>query len=116
MKKLNIIYNHKIFELPYKQSEVRKTESAIRNKFGKDIQILVTHTGFLSPNQFFYDPDFIVVEHSFEIESKNKKELAEIINKSVTKLKGHEPIDVVVSFRKINEDDLFLFEGGKSES
>ena len=113
MKKINVIYNHNIFEAPYNQREVRKTESELKEKFGRDIQIFVTHTCFLAPNQFFYDSDFIMVEHSFEIDSKDKKELAGIINRSVTKLKAYEPIDVVVSFRKINEDDLFLFEGGK---
>ena len=115
MKKINVIYNHNIFEAPYNQREVRKTESEIKNKFGNDVEILVTHTNFSSPNPFYYDSDFIMIEHSFDMTAENKKGLACIINKSVTKIKTFEPIDVVISFRKINEDDLFLFEGGKSD-
>ncbi len=116
MKKINVIYNHNIFEEPYNQKEVRKTENSIKQKFGKDLQVIVTHTAFNSPNPFFEDADFIKVEHSFDLTSEDKKELANIINKSVTKLKSYEPIDVVVSFRKINEDDLYVFANGISNA
>ena len=109
MKKLNIIYNHNIFEEPYNQKEVRKTEKSIKERFGDDIEIIVTHFSFHAPNQFFVDSDFIMVEHSFDLTSEDKKDLANIINKSVVKLKSYEPIDVIVSLRKINEDDLFVF-------
>ena len=112
MKKVNVIYNHNIFEEPYNQKEVRKTEGLIKQKFGNDIEVIVTHTNFNSPNPFFEDVDFIMVEHSFDLTSEDKKELANIINKSVTKLKSYDPINVVVSLRKINEDDLYVFDNG----
>ena len=50
-----------------------------------------------------------MVEHSFDMTSEEKKDLATIINKSVTKLKSYETITVVVSLKKINEDDLYVF-------
>ena len=110
MKKINAIYNHNIFEQPYNQKEVRKTAKSIKERFGEEVQIIVTHTNFSSPNPFFYDSDYIMVEYTFELTSEDKKDLANIINKSVTKIKSSEPIDVVISFRKINEDDLYVFE------
>lgn len=112
MKKLNVVYNHNIFDAPYNQRAVRKTEQEIKNRFGDDVQIIVTHTSFSEPNCFLEDSDFIMVEHAFEMTAQDKKELASIINKSVTKVKSSQPIDVVVSFRKIEDDDLYLFEGG----
>lgn len=112
MKKINAIYNHNIFEQPYNQKEVRKTAKLIEERFGKDVQIIVTHTSFSSPNPFFDDADFIMVEHSFDLTSEDKKDLANIMNKSVTKLKSFDPIDVVVSLRKIDEDDLYVFDNG----
>ena len=115
MKKFNLNYNHNIFEEPYNQKEVRKTAKLIEDRFGKDVRIIVTHTRFSAPNPFFDDADFIMVEHSFDLTSEDKKDLANIMNKSVTKLKSYEPIDVVVSFRKINEDDLYVFDATVSE-
>ena len=112
MKKLNVIYNHNIFEEPYNQVEVKKTASRITEQFG-EVELFVTHTNFASPNPFFYDLDLIMVEHTFEMTSEEKKALASILNLSVTKLKRCEPIDVVVSFRKIEEDDLYFFEAKK---
>ncbi len=110
MKKINVVYNHNIFEHPYNQKEVRKTDKSIKERFGEEIDIIVTHTGFQAPNDFFYDSDYVIVEHTFELSGHDKKDLANIINKSVTKIKSVEPIDVVVSFRKINEDDLYVFD------
>ena len=110
MKKFNVVYNHNIFEQPYNQNAVRKTEKLIKERFGEEVEVIVTHTSFSSPNPFFYDCDYIMVEYTFELTSNDKKDLAEIINKSVTKIKSSEPIDVVVSFRKIREDDLYFFD------
>lgn len=90
----------------------RRTTTKTLKEFGKDVQIIVTHTGFSSPNPFFDDADFIMVEHSFDLTSEDKKDLANIMNKSVTKLKSFDPIDVVVSLRKIDEDDLYVFDNG----
>ena len=112
MKKVNVIYNHNIFEEPYNQKEVRKTEKEIKERFGNDVEVIVTHTSFDSPNPFFYDSDYIIVEHSFDLTKEDKKDLANIINTSVTKLKSFDPIDVVVSLRKIDEDDLYVFDNG----
>lgn len=109
MKRINVIYNHNIFEAPYNQKEVRKTDKIIKQRFGEDVQIIVTHTAFNTPNPFFEDSDFVMVEHTFDLTSEDKKDLANIINNSVTKLKSYEAIDVIVSFRKIDEDDLYVF-------
>ena len=110
MKKLNIIYNHNIFDGPYKQSEVRKTENAIKSQFGDDVQIVVTHSNFHSPNSFVRDDELIKAEHSFDMTEEEKKSLALTLCKSVTRLKSCDPVVVVVSFRKIEEDDLWVFE------
>ena len=110
MKKLNVMYNHNIFDEPYKQSEVRKTEGKIKALLGDDVQVIVTHTSFSAPNSFFPDSDLIIAEHTFTMASEEKRALATILNESVTRLKKCEPTDVVVSFRKIEEDDLYLFE------
>ena len=79
MKKLNVIYNHNIFDEPYKQTEVKKTESRIKEKFGDNVQIFVTHSSLESPNQFIGDSDLIIAEHTFELASEEKKELATIL-------------------------------------
>ena len=113
MKKLNVIYNHNIFDSPYKQSEVKKTQKELTSKFGDDLVVFVTHSSFASPYPFAPDSDLIIAEHTFEMTSAEKEALAKILNASVTKLKSSEPLDVVVSFRKIEEDDLWFFEGGK---
>lgn len=110
MRKLNVIYNHNIFEEPYKQSEVKKTEGKIKEQFGNDLQLIVTHSSFSALNPFYYDSDLIIAEHSFVMTSAEKQVLANILNESVTKLKKYDKIPVVVSFRKIEEDDLYLFE------
>ena len=113
MKKLNVIYNHNIFDSPYKQSEVRKTDKEIKSVLGDDVIIYVTHTCLSDTNPFFPDSDLIMVEHTFEMNSAVKKSLAFVLNKSVTKIKKEKPIDVIVSFIKINDDDLYYFENGE---
>lgn len=110
MRKLNVIYNHNIFEAPYNQKEVRKTERIIKEKFGQDLLVITTRTSNNGPNVFFPDHDLIIAEHTFPMTADDKKALAEILFNSVKKLKSYEPIDVVVSFRKIEEDDLYLFD------
>lgn len=112
MKKINVIYNHNIFDAPYKQSVAKKTEGEIKNLFGDDLQVCVTHTSHESPNPFDFDSDLIIAEHSFDMTSEEKAAFAAVLNKSVTKLKSAEPIDVVVSLRRISEDDLYVFEAG----
>ena len=110
MRKLNVIYNHNIFEEPYNQKEVRKTDGKIKEKFGQDLLVLTTRTSNGRPSDFFPDHDLIIAEHTFPMTADEKKALAEILFNSVKKLKSYEPIDVLVSFRKIEEDDLYLFE------
>ena len=61
MKKINIVYNHNIFDHPYNQNEVRKTEKLIKERFGEDIELIISRTSFSSPNPFFYDCDYVVV-------------------------------------------------------
>jgi len=116
MKKLNIIYNHNIFESPYKQTEVKKTGNAIKEKFGNDIEIFVSCASNHSPNPFFDDTDLIIVEHSFVMSGEEKSTMALILNKGVTKVKNtdpHERLDVLVTFRKIEEDDIYYFPKGE---
>ena len=113
MKKLNVIYNHNIFDEPYKQSEVKKTDAKITELFGADLELHVAHTSFVGPNFLFNDSDLILVEHTFDLTSEEKKNLASLLNAGVTKLKKYEPTDVIVSFRKIEEDDLYYFEAKK---
>ena len=110
MKKFNVIYNHNIFDAPYNQREVRNTEKFLKERFGEDVEIIISKTSFQSPNPFYYDADFIMVEHTFDLTTEEKKDLANIIKKGVTKLKSSEPIDVIVSLRKISDDDLYFFE------
>ena len=113
MKKLHVIYNHSIFDEPYKQSEVKKTEKAINDLLG-EVKMILSFTGVAAPNPFVYDMDLITVEHSFDMSTDDKGALASILNKGVTKLKRADPIDVVITFRKISEDDLYYFENGKN--
>ncbi len=110
MKKLNVIYNHNIYEQPYKQSEVKKVDSEIKNKFGQDVQIFISHSSLKAPNPFFYDCDLIIAEHTFDMTKDDKKALADILKSGVTKVKTANPIDVVISFRKISDDDIWFFE------
>lgn len=110
MKKLNIIYNHNIFDRPYKLSELKNAEKEIKSLIGNDIQIVLTHSNFHSPNSFIQDDELIKAEHSFDMNEEEKKSLALILLKSVTRLKSCDPVVVVVSFRKIEQDDLWVFE------
>lgn len=113
MKKLHVIYNHNIFDEPYKQSEVKKTGKAISNMIG-EVEVLMSFTSKTNPNPFVCDSDLIIVEHSFDMTADDKKALASILNQGVAKLKSAEPLDVIVTFRKISEDDLYYFESGKN--
>ena len=115
MKKLNVIYNHNIFDEPYKQTCVRKTEKEIKGKYGDDVEIYVTHTCLSSLNPFLPDSDLIIAEHTFDMSAEDKESLAKILNAGVTKLKSATPVDVIVSFRKIQEDDLWFFENGNEK-
>lgn len=115
MKKLHVIYNHNIFDEPYKQTCVKKTEKEIKGKYGDDVQIYLSRTSMSSLNPFSAESDLIIVEHTFDMTAEDKKYLAKILNTGVTKLKSVDPVDVLVSFRKIQEDDLWFFENGKEE-
>ena len=113
MKRLNVIYNHNIFDQPYKQSEVRKTEKLLKSRFGEDLEVFCTHTNLSGPNDFIPDSELIIAEHTFELTSEDKTAMAAILNNSVTKIKSATPIDVLISFRKIADDDLYFFPQGK---
>ena len=115
MKKLHIIYNHNIFDEPYKQTCVKKTEKEIKGKYGDDVQIYLSRTNMSSLNSFSTESDLIVAEHTFDMTAEDKKCLAKILNAGVTKLKSVTPVDVLVSFRKIQEDDLCFFKNGNEE-
>ena len=115
MKKLKVIYNHNIFDEPYKQTCVKKTEKEIKKKYGEDVQIYLSHTSLASVNPFLSDSDLIIAEHTFDMSAEGKESLAKILNASVTKLKSATPVDVIVSFRKIQEDDLWFFENGNEK-
>ena len=90
-----------------------KNDSEIKHLLGSDVEVFVTHTCLEGPNSFRCDSDLIMAEHSFDLTSVQKKALASILNKSVTKLKSAEQIDVVVSLKKIADDGLYFFEAGK---
>ncbi len=109
MKKLNLIYNHNIFDAPYKQKAVKGTEKKIFELLGEDIEILVTQSSFQSPNPFFGDADLIWVEHTFAMDSEQKSALASVLREGLSKRKATDEVDIVVSFRKIEEDDLYHF-------
>lgn len=109
MKKINLIYNHNVFDEPYNQNEVKKVEKQIKSQFGNDVEVFIGLTSCSSPNPFVYDMDLIIAEHTFALASEEKSILATILKNSVKKLKSCEPIDVVVSLRKIEEDDLWFF-------
>lgn len=109
MKRLNLIYNHNIFDAPYKQTAVKGTQKKIVALLGEDIEILVTQASFQSPNPFFGEPDLIWVEHTFAMRSEEKSALASILREGLSKRKTADEVDVVVSFRKIEEDDLYHF-------
>ena len=106
MKKLHVIYNHNIFDEPYKQSEVKKTEKNISDLLG-DLKIFISLGSNSNPNPFAPDADLITVEHTFDMTAEEKKALALILNTGVTKLKSAEPSDVIVSFKRISADDLY---------
>ena len=112
MKRLHIIYNHDIFDTPYKQTEVKKTDKAIASVIG-EAQVLLSFSCLAAPNHFREDADLILVEHTFDLTAEMKKALATVLNQGVTKLKSATPTDVIVSFRKISDDDLYYFEAEK---
>ena len=117
MKKLHLIFNHNIFDSPYKQSSVNKMDKEILSLFKEDdVDLFLSLTSTQSPNQFTYDADLIIVEHSFNLSAEQKHDIAAIINKSLAKLKSADPIDVLVSFRKTDENDLFFFKDGKDDN
>ena len=114
MKKLHLIFNHNIFDAPYKRSAVNKMDKEIFSLFKEDdIDLCLSLTSRQSPNPFAYDSDLIIVEHSFDLSPERKRDFANLINKSVVKLKSKTPINVIVSFRKIDENDLFFFKDGQ---
>lgn len=109
MKRLNVIYNHNIFDEPYKQSEVKAAAGKITALIGEDSEIVVTHTSAASPSPFREVGDLIIAEHTFAMTGEEKAALAAVLRDSVTRLKKYGAADVVVSFRKIECDDLYVF-------
>lgn len=109
MKKLNVIYNHYIFDEPYKQSEVKMTEKRIHELLG-EVEIYITFTSADAPSFFKETGDLIIAEHSFAMTGEEKRALADVLRGSVTRLKKYGQADVAVSFRRIEEDDLYFFE------
>ncbi len=109
MKTINVIFNHNIFDAPYNQNEVKKIEKTILDALGNDVNLLYSFSSNSHPNPFIYDLDFVCIEHSIPLTLGEKKTLAEIIKKGLTKLKSESPIDAIITFRKIENDDLFYF-------
>ena len=109
MKRLNLIYNHYIFDEPYKQSEVKAAAGKISALIGEDAEIVITHTSPATPSAFREVGDFIIAEHTFAMTGEEKAALAAVLRDSVTRLKRCGKADVVISFRKIEDDDLYVF-------
>ena len=106
MKKLNLVYNHNIFDESWRQSEVKKLEQEIKNLLGDDVQISVTSANLKSPNSYDDESNLIRAEHSFDISVEDMKALSVLLVPGVLKIKAVDPMSMVVSFKKLEEDNL----------
>lgn len=106
MKKLKLVYNHDIFDESCQQSEVKKLEQEIKNLLGDDVQISVTSANLKSPNSYDDKSNLIRAEHSFDISVEDMKALSVLLVPGVLKIKAVDPMSMVVSFKKLEEDNL----------
>ena len=106
MKKLNLVYNHNIFDESWRQSEVKKLEQEIKNLLGDDVQISVTSANLKSPNSYDDESNLIRAEHSFDISVEDMKALSVLLVPGVLKIKAVDPLSMAVSFRKLEKGNL----------
>lgn len=103
MKKLNLVYNHDIFDESCQQTEVKKLEKEIKKLLGDDVQVSVTSANLKSPSSDDNKSNLIRAEHSFDISVEDMKSLSVLLVPGVLKIKAVDPLSMAVSFRKLEE-------------
>ena len=78
----------------------------IKNLLGDDVQISVTSANLKSPNSYDDESNLIRAEHSFDISVEDMKALSVLLVPGVLKIKAVDSMSMVVSFKKLEEDNL----------
>ena len=113
---IGIIFNHNIFDDPYKTSTVKNGFNKLENICKTLNEHLFTSVSNVDRNGLFgpdLSEDYIVVHYTGELSDNDKSEIAncikEILTVKKTVYKDNNLPEIVIVFSKIPQNDCFCF-------
>lgn len=118
---VGIIFNHDMFDDPYKQSAVKKGFKEL-----EDFLIYIEERVFYSfsprrRSSFFGDDmedDYVIVQHTYDLSYSEKQTIAELIRDILTVKKTaykNEVPETLIVFEKKDTEDCFYFNSSREQ-